>query len=352
MLINTHIGFDVEDGMGVDGAEFQRELLQLDSMGKKRIQVWINSPGGNVMDGYNIFSAICDSKTPVDTYAKGMVASIAGAIFMAGRKRYMTDYSCLMMHNPFGGDDKKQLGVMKDSIATMIQSKSNIPVNEVSYMMDKTTWMDPAECYEKGFCNEIEVTSQANKKYTGNPKAFWKVSHEILNNVFTKNTTMTKVTNKLKLTDSANEDAIVSAIESIENNLTEANDALTAKADELKTAQDSLAKLQGEFDALKAEKDAADLAAKTAAETLEETEVDATIQNAVKIGKIKNEAVAEWKATAKAIGKEKLTAMINSLPLNKVGVKIEDKLEVKDGVVNTYNAASIMAAITAKNSTK
>ena len=141
MLINTHIGFDVEDGMGVDGAEFQRELLQLDSMGKKRIQVWINSPGGNVMDGYNIFSAICDSKTPVDTYAKGMVASIAGAIFMAGRKRYMTDYSSLMMHNPFGGDDKKQLGIMKDSIATMIHSKSQLPQSEVGYMMDKTTWI-------------------------------------------------------------------------------------------------------------------------------------------------------------------------------------------------------------------
>ena len=58
MLINTHIGFDETDGMGVDGAQFQRELLYLDSLGKKRIQVWINSIGGSVMEGYNIELAI------------------------------------------------------------------------------------------------------------------------------------------------------------------------------------------------------------------------------------------------------------------------------------------------------
>ena len=91
MLINSHIGFDPEDGMGVDGAQFQRELLELDSMGKKRIQVWINSPGGNVMDGYNIFSAICDSKTPVDTYAKGVVASIASC----GASKMATPCRCM-----------------------------------------------------------------------------------------------------------------------------------------------------------------------------------------------------------------------------------------------------------------
>ena len=54
MLINKHIGYSEKDGQGVDGSLFQEELLYLDSLGKKAIQVWINSPGGSVVDGYNI----------------------------------------------------------------------------------------------------------------------------------------------------------------------------------------------------------------------------------------------------------------------------------------------------------
>ena len=76
MLINKHIGFDLDEGQGIDGSLFQEELLKLDSLGKKRIQVWINSPGGVVMDGYNIFNAILKSKTKVDTYNVGIAASI------------------------------------------------------------------------------------------------------------------------------------------------------------------------------------------------------------------------------------------------------------------------------------
>ncbi len=39
MLINTHIGSDETDGQGIDGSLFQQELLQLDSLGKKRIEI-------------------------------------------------------------------------------------------------------------------------------------------------------------------------------------------------------------------------------------------------------------------------------------------------------------------------
>src|SRR4051794_5419098 len=81
MLIDKHIGFDEVEGSGIMGDIFQKELLALDGMGKSRIQVWINSPGGLVSDGYNIYNAILKSQTKVDTYCTGMAASIAGVIF-------------------------------------------------------------------------------------------------------------------------------------------------------------------------------------------------------------------------------------------------------------------------------
>ena len=81
MLINKHIGLDAEEGMGIMGDQFQEELLALDSgrYGVKQcIKVYINSAGGRIGDGMNIYSAIVKSTTPVDTYCVGMVASTAG----------------------------------------------------------------------------------------------------------------------------------------------------------------------------------------------------------------------------------------------------------------------------------
>ena len=146
MLINSHLGFDTDDGQGIDSSLFQQELLQLDTLGKKRIQLWINCPGGNVMDGMGMFNAILKTKTPVDTYNTGICASMGGVLFMAGRKRVMNDYASLMMHNPSGGDDKKQMGMMKDSLVTMLSSRaSNITPEEVDYLMEKTSWLNAAE---------------------------------------------------------------------------------------------------------------------------------------------------------------------------------------------------------------
>ena len=62
MLIDKHIGFDEKDGQGIDGSLFLNELLLLDTLGKKRIQVWICSEGGVVMDGYKIYNGILKTK--------------------------------------------------------------------------------------------------------------------------------------------------------------------------------------------------------------------------------------------------------------------------------------------------
>jgi len=370
MLINKHIGYDSEDGMGIDGSLFQAELLQLDAMGKKRIQVWINSPGGVVMDGYNIFSAILDSKTPVDTYAKGMVASIAGPIFMAGRKRYMTDYSSLMMHNPFGGDDKKQIGVMKDSIATMISAKSNLPITQINYMMDKTTWMNPAECLEHGFCNEIEVTSNGNKKWATAPKAEWKDSNLILNNFFKQIKNMetiqgkaiglSLIANYLGLNTEATENSILTEVQArINSEILNRNKAEeeTAKFKkevdkmkaEMEEATNKFTEKCAAYDALVAKNasDAADVAnkIKLAEDATKAEQIKNVVEGFAKVGKIKNEEVAGWVEDAVILGLDKVKARLEALPVNKEGKKLENIVNTAGA---TYNAANIMATIAAK----
>lgn len=327
MLINKHIGFDVEDGQGIDGSLFQRELLELDSMGKRRIQVWINSPGGLVMDGYNIYNAILKSNTPVDTYNVGICASIAGVIFMAGRRRYMCDYSKFMMHNPFGSSDEKQLAEMKNSLVTMLASKSRITEAEVDILMDRTTWMNASECFAGGFCTDIEVTSEQNKKRmpVSDVKAMWKEGNLIINNVFKKENKMTKVTNKLKLNESANEDTIVEAIQALENKIKNSQDALQQAKADLDAATAKVTDAENKYNALKAKVDEADTKAKEAEEKLLETNIKNAIADFAKIGKIKNDAatISKWVDMAKKIGLDEAKTMLEDLPINKTSNKID-----------------------------
>ena len=214
MLINKHIGYDEQMGMGIDGSLFQEELLRLDTLGKKRIQVWINSEGGIVMDGYKIFNAILKSKTKVDTYNTGIAASIAAVIFQAGRKRVMADYSLLMYHNPYGGDSV-ELKKMRESLAIMISERTGVEKEVVLKMMDRTTWITASEALTTGFCDEIEYTSDKNSKH-GNAKAMWTAGKEMANSILKpKNkVNMNKVANKLGLNAEASEDSIVSEISS------------------------------------------------------------------------------------------------------------------------------------------
>ena len=319
MLINTHIGFDEKDGQGVDGSLFQKELLQLDTMDKKRIQVWINSPGGIVMDGYNIYNAILKSKTKVDTYCVGIAASIAAVIFQAGRKRVMADYALLMYHNPYGGDST-ELKKMRESIATMIAERTGNSLEAVLKIMDRTTWIKASEALTSGFCDEIEYSKDNNAKH-GNAKAMWDAG-KLVANKFLKNTTMTKVTNKLGLNDEANEDSIVAAITTISNKKAEAEDKLKKMEDDYAEAKKAKAEMEDKLkameDKLEDAKKKAEESDKAKAEAEEDAKKDKAknlIEGFVKTGKIKLEAKAKWEAMA-IVNFDDTKTLLEELPTN------------------------------------
>jgi ATP-dependent Clp protease protease subunit len=224
MLINKHIGFDAEDGQGINGAQFQTELLALDAMGKSRIKVYINSVGGSVMDGYSIYSAILESKSKVDTYCMGIAASISAVIFQAGRKRYMADYGALMIHLPFIPNEKRSkrdevLDIMSSGITTMISSRCGMSEDDVMDAMSKTTWYDPKNTPDCGMWDEVVASDAKNKPPRINKndvqasyKSFAKIVNSLTNKPIIKMSKLTAVCNILGLQDEASEDAIAKAI--------------------------------------------------------------------------------------------------------------------------------------------
>lgn len=353
MLLNGPIGYDSATGEGIDGAQFQTELLRLDTMGKSRIQVWINSIGGVVIDGFAIYNAIGKSKTKVDTYNVGIAASIAAVIFQAGRKRYSADYSVLMYHMPHGAESNV-LSVFADAISKMIE-RSGLPKEEIESLLNNgDTFLTAKEALAKGLTDCIEDSSDMNKKrmstVSTDAQATWKEASKILNQVLPKKNIQMpflKVTNKLSLNDAATEENIVTAIEGIENalaaekvlNKKSADEVIKMKAD-LDAAADAFAKLKEQYDAavnsLNTSKDAA---ATEKAKNM--------VTEFAKIGKIKNDdaTIARWTARAKDKFDE-IKSELEELPLNKVA----PKLEVKNIGENTIvaNAAAKMLEIAAK----
>jgi ATP-dependent Clp protease protease subunit len=341
----------------------------LDTMGKKRIQVWINSPGGIVMDGYNIFNAILKSNTPVDTYNIGIAASIAGVIFMAGRKRVMSDYSCLMIHSPHGGSDKKQMDAIAESLTKMLAAKSNLSELDVKYLMDRTTWINSAECFAKGFCSEIEVTSENNKKrmaQASNVNESWKIANSIknFNQTIIKKSVMTKITMKLGLNDAATEDNVISAIKEIEdkayadgvakisaeNKLKEIEnsfkiekDSFQAKITEVEnsmaTQADSLTKLQASYDAMVTEKENSEKAANS-------IKAKNMVEGFAKAGRIKNEAavIEKWSNLAES-DFDGTKLLMEGLPLNKTAVDlgVDASAAAQEKHVGDYMAEKLKA---------
>jgi ATP-dependent Clp protease protease subunit len=356
MLINKHIGFDEEDGQGIDGSLFQQELLALDQMGKKRIQIWINSVGGLVMDGYNICNAILKSSTRVDTYCLGMAASIAGVIFQTGRKRYMADYGILMYHNPYTSSTQSSplLDSMKESLNTIIAQKSGMATDAVHRMMDRTSFIGAAEAKDMGLCDEVEATVKLNTKnyprsLADDSTTYRIAANKILNKLINANK-MIKVTNKLGLNDDANEASILDAIATIENKLT-ASEVLNKKTqcemDKMKNDMDEsenkFKELKDKYDEACNELEVANKAKEVVELAIKTDKATNMVNSYVQAGAIKNEAavIADWVSDA-VIDFAKVENRLKAIPVNKTAAKFVINTAVKEAVKYQSVAADMV----------
>lgn len=70
---------------------------------EKEINIYINSPGGEVYSGMALYDTIQYLKAPVNTICVGLAASMAAVILAAGKKRMALPHSRIMIHQPLGG---------------------------------------------------------------------------------------------------------------------------------------------------------------------------------------------------------------------------------------------------------
>ena len=92
--------------------EFNREDKDVPVEDRKPIRLYINSPGGDVTEGFALVSTIELSKTPIYTINIGQWSSMAFLIGITGHRRYSLPYASFLMHDgstfAFGSSSKAQ----------------------------------------------------------------------------------------------------------------------------------------------------------------------------------------------------------------------------------------------------
>jgi len=146
---------------------------QLEELGDvKKINVHINSYGGEVAEGLAIYNALKNHKAKVKTYCDGFACSIASVIFMAGDERIMSKSSLLMIHNAwsFVEGNANELRKLADDLDKMTSASINaymehvnIDEAELKSLLDNESWLTYDECLEMGFATSIIGNSKTEK---------------------------------------------------------------------------------------------------------------------------------------------------------------------------------------------
>ena len=139
------------------------------------INLYINSPGGSVTEGCAIYSALKRHKAVKNVYIDGQCSSIASVIAMAGDKIAMSPVATMMIHNPITalvGDAIELrktaaiLDIMKETIINAYVTKSHLSREEISVLMDTTTYFSVDQAIEKGFATEKIIFDIKNSEFS------------------------------------------------------------------------------------------------------------------------------------------------------------------------------------------
>ena len=79
--------------------QFVRRIAELNELSKRPITLYIDSEGGEVIAGFDMYDVVKKSKAPVTGIVRRRVASMAVLVLQACKKRFMHENSHMMLHS-------------------------------------------------------------------------------------------------------------------------------------------------------------------------------------------------------------------------------------------------------------
>ena len=133
---------------------------------EKKIEIYINSPGGEVPAGLAIYDTIQIIKPDVHTFCVGKSVSMAAVLLAAGAKgkRFALPNSRVMIHQPLGGTFgqvseveifTRELLRTRDRINEIMAYHTGQDVETIKRDTERDRWMSAEEAKEYGLVDEV-----------------------------------------------------------------------------------------------------------------------------------------------------------------------------------------------------
>lgn len=154
----------------------QAQMLFLESSDPKRdIQMFINSPGGSVIDGMGIYDTMQYVSPDVATICTGLAASMGAVLLTAGTtgKRTCLPHSRVMIHQPSGGMrgqftdmeiSYNLIKTLRDELYEIMSKHTGKDFKTIEKDSDRDNWMTATEAKEYGLVDEVLERHKPKKK--------------------------------------------------------------------------------------------------------------------------------------------------------------------------------------------
>lgn len=182
IYINGCIGTFLDENGNVKekGVELIDVIMQVKNQPKATsFTVYINSPGGYVDTGFDIYDYLKSLNKPIKTVGQGMVASIATVIYMAGDQRILRPNTEFMIHLPAGGVEgtaseiegySKYLKETEKRILKFYEQTAGLTESEIMPLLRNETWLNNDEAYKLGFATEKSIQIEPVARFHTNNK--------------------------------------------------------------------------------------------------------------------------------------------------------------------------------------
>lgn len=133
------------------------------------IEVYINSPGGDVFEAQTIYNTLKEHPAPVNVHVRGLAASAAGIVAMAGDTITMGEGAFIMVHNAWTiaagnaaqlRDQSLLLDKIDGEIAGILAGRSKNDIKQVQKWMAAETWFTADEALAAGLATRKAGTAE------------------------------------------------------------------------------------------------------------------------------------------------------------------------------------------------
>lgn len=133
---------------------------------KKEIKLYVNSPGGSIVDGLAIIDTMNHIKNDVSTIVVGMAASMGAMILLSGAKgkRYALPNAEVLLHQPLGGFQgqasdieihTKRILETKEIIYKIIEKQTGQKYEKILKDSDRDFFMNADEAKKYGIIDKV-----------------------------------------------------------------------------------------------------------------------------------------------------------------------------------------------------